>query len=228
MKPEVTVALQGHIKNLVAAKISGAKNIEIMPSRDRLVRMLASPPHEFPPDVPQRERYVSLVRKQFAIQEVQRPIMPQVSSPIPSFTRPLVVLSVATNSSDRNYPTAKWREVGIQLVARGFEVGIIGSPGSEVPKIEGAHDWVGKHSLRETMGVIATSALHIGGDTGTGHIAGAYGVKTVVMYGPTSESKYQPAGAPSIALRNGTNPADVEVDEVVAAAAELLPVTVGA
>ncbi|MBX3097554.1 MAG: glycosyltransferase family 9 protein [Fimbriimonadaceae bacterium] len=225
MRPEVAFALQGHIKNLLAARLSGAKEIFVMPSRDGLVRALSRPIPEFQPEFPQRERYISLVRQRFQIPSVERPIMPTVTSPIPPSNRPRVLLSVATNSPTRDYPTERWAWIAEALINAGNEVGVIGVAGSPAPKVDGLQNWVGQHSLRETMGLISSAQLHIGGDTGTGHIAAAYGVPTVVLFGPTNENQYRPAGAPSVTLKSGTEPSAIEVEAVLDAANQLLRAT---
>jgi len=222
MKAQVAFALQGHAKNLIAARISGAREVFVMPSRDRLVRTMAKTLPEFPPDTPQRERYFVCLRQNFEIADVGRPIMPAVENPLGE-EQPDVVISVATNSPVRDYPLEKWTEVAAALSADGHRVAFIGGPGTKSPDFPDGLDLIGRHSLRETMGVIAGAKLHLGGDTGTGHIAAAYGVPTVVIYGPTNELQYAPAGSSTLALREGQDPAAVSPERVIEAARQLLP-----
>lgn len=222
MKPQVAFALQGHAKNVISARISGARVIFVMPSRDRLVKAMARTLPEFPPGTPQRERYFVCLRQKFQIADVERPLMPAVKSPLGD-DQPDVVISVATNSSVRDYPPEKWAEVARALAADGHRVAFIGRKGDPIPPFSQGLNLIGRHSLLETMGVIAGAKLHLGGDTGTGHIAAAYGVPTVVIYGPTDERQYAPAGSPTIALREGKCPSAVAPEQVIEAARTLVP-----
>lgn len=53
---------------------------------------------------------------------------------------------------------------------------------------------IGQTSLKEAMAVVQMSAVHVCGDTGTAHIAAAFGVPCVGLYGPTDPDRTGPFG----------------------------------
>jgi ADP-heptose:LPS heptosyltransferase len=59
---------------------------------------------------------------------------------------------------------------------------------------------IGRTSLKEAMAVVQRSAVHVCGDTGTAHIAAAFRVPVVSLYGPTSPDRTGPYGQRARAL----------------------------
>ncbi len=128
--------------------------------------------------------------------------MPDARNPAPRTSAPRVAISVGAGAPDKLVPVAHWEEVARQLQAEGAEVVFLGGPGDPVPTCPGAIQLVGKISLRESMGAIAASDLHLSADTGNGHIAAAYGVPTVSVFGPMDPSRFRPYGPLARVLRD--------------------------
>jgi heptosyltransferase-1 len=63
---------------------------------------------------------------------------------------------------------------------------------------------IGRTSLKEAMAVVQRSAVHVCGDTGTAHIAAAFRVPVVSLYGPTSPGRTGPYGQRSRTLYKKT------------------------
>lgn len=61
----------------------------------------------------------------------------------------------------------------------------------------------GKLTLRETAGVIAASGIVIANDSGLGHVAGAVGVPTILLFGPTPDRTLGPLPPNVKILRTG-------------------------
>ncbi|MFN7162257.1 MAG: glycosyltransferase family 9 protein, partial [Fimbriimonadales bacterium] len=59
---------------------------------------------------------------------------------------------------------------------------------------------IGRTTLKEAMAVVQRSAVHLCGDTGTAHIAAAFRVPVVSLYGPTSPDRTGPYGQRDRAL----------------------------
>jgi heptosyltransferase-1 len=59
---------------------------------------------------------------------------------------------------------------------------------------------IGRTSLKEAVAVVQRSAVHVCGDTGTAHIAAAFRVPVVSLYGPTSPDRTGPYGQRSRTL----------------------------
>ncbi len=64
-----------------------------------------------------------------------------------------------------------------------------------------AIDLVGRTNLRETIAVLSTVQVAVGGDTGVMHLAAGLGRPTVTVFGPTPIAKWGHHYAPHIALQ---------------------------
>lgn len=53
---------------------------------------------------------------------------------------------------------------------------------------------IGQTSIKEVMAVVRNSWVHVCGDTGTAHIAAAFGVPCVALFGPTDPDRTGPYG----------------------------------
>lgn len=136
-------------------------------------------------------------------------------------TGSLATIMVGAGHPTKLYPIAQWEAVARMLEA-GFEVVFLGGPGDPKPNTRGTRDLVGKTTLRQTMAWVAESDVHIAADTGTGHVAAAYGVPVVSVFGPFEPSEFRPYTSRGIVLREGADPALVSPDRVAEAARRLL------
>lgn len=140
----------------------------------------------------------------------------QISKQI-TLGRPMVSIAVSAGKPGKIYPLDRWETIGKELLSQGFQVAYLGGPGDPPARVDGAVDWVGKLSLSETMAAVALSRLHIAADTGTGHIAAAYGIPTISVFGPTSERQFRPYSVCGTVLRNSDDPASVPTESVLEA-----------
>ena len=90
-----------------------------------------------------------------------------------------------------------------------------------------AIDLTGRLSLPEASACLSRCALFVGNDSGLMHLAGAAGVPTLGLFGPTSAAEYAPAGRrAAVAMATGAAgaaPMDcLSVDAALAAALGLL------
>jgi len=83
---------------------------------------------------------------------------------------------------------------------------IVGSSGEQVelPKHAYLHDWVGRTSISDLVGVIRRAQVFVGVDSGPLHIADALKVPCVGLFGPTSEVSWGLLNSNARILR--TNP----------------------
>jgi ADP-heptose:LPS heptosyltransferase len=151
-------------------------------------------------------------------------IMPDISGvELPQrSTRPLATITVGTGHPFKNYPLAKWSEVAKELIKTGFEVAFLGGTGDEAPATQGALNWVGKLELRQTMAAVATSRIHICGDTGTGHIAAAYGTPVVSLFGYLPSRRFAPYTENKVVVERPGSVAKIDVREALGAIEEAL------
>jgi ADP-heptose:LPS heptosyltransferase len=151
-------------------------------------------------------------------------VMPDVESearqlrPMLAGEGPLVTIAVGAGAPRKIYPIARWRTVAQRLMAGGARVAFLGGTGDPPPDLEGAVDLVGKLPLRSTMAAVAISKLHLAGDTGSGHIAAAYRVPVVSVFGSMDPANYRPYTAAGIVLREGSEASCVPTGSVIEAA----------
>jgi len=157
---------------------------------------------------------IDCVKPQWTMPQVDRPDVPK-----------LVTISVGGGAMNKVLPVARWEWLGSQLLAIGYQIAYLGGPGDPEPAVAGAQSQVGKLSLSESMGWIAGSVLHVSADTGNGHIAAAYGVPTVSVFGPTDPVRYRPYSNCAKVLRASSHLiGDVSDDEILEAAISQLEV----
>ncbi len=157
----------------------------------------------------------------------EHPLMPQLFDERGNIAsrdgRPLATLSLASSSDAKRYPVDKWRLVARRLSQEGFEVVALGGPGDPQLGLKGdtAQDLVGRTSLRQTMAAIQMSAVHVSADTGTGHIAAAYGVPVVSLFGPSNPDRFRPFTRRGAVLRKGADTGAIDPEDVIQAVATL-------
>ena len=83
----------------------------------------------------------------------------------------------------------------------GLAVVFIGGPGDKpleealrTLKRRPLRSLIGQTSLKEAMAVVVHSSVHVCGDTGTAHIAAAFNIPCVALYGPTDPDRTGPFG----------------------------------
>jgi hypothetical protein len=108
-----------------------------------------------------------------------------------------VVVHPGAASAARRWPVGRWGAVVTALRAAGHPVVVTGTAdeadlGAALAGA-GARDLTGALDLDALAGVVAGSRLVLSGDTGTAHLATAYGVPSVLLFGPTPPHWWGPA-----------------------------------
>lgn len=204
------IDLQGHSKTAICLRFSGARKRWHVRSFDPLCSILSRA-------VPAKGGVHTVDRNLEALEAIglEIPARPQwVMPPVSPMTetRPLATIAVGTGHPKKNYH--RWQEVGESLLREGYEVVYLGGPGEEAPAT-GGRSLVGRLSLRETMDWIAGSRVHIAADTGSGHIAAAYGVPTVSVFGWTDAKLFRPYSDRGTVLDAGPGMDRVEPEAIV-------------
>lgn len=217
---DVGVDLQGHAKTAICLRFSGARKRWHVRAFDPLVRTLSR-------SVPTEGAIHTVDRNLEALKTMgaTTPASPNfLMPPVPAdpmYEQPLATIAVGTGHPIKNY--RRWEEVGNQLQSKSYNVLYVGGPGEQGPTT-GGRSLVGSMSLGETMSLIAKSRIHLAADTGSGHIAAAYGVPVVSIFGTTDPAIFRPYAAQdrSRVLYAGPNMDGVTPDQVVEAAISLL------
>jgi hypothetical protein len=117
-----------------------------------------------------------------------------------------VVLHPGAASASRRWPAPRWARLAHRLATAGRRVTITGSdtehdlctaiaagaqrlsPGTTL----GIEVLAGGLNLSELADVVGRAALLISGDTGVGHLATAFGTRSVLLFGPTPPAWWGP------------------------------------
>lgn len=206
--------LHGHFKTALCLKLSGAQHRIASRSTDPfsgrfnpVLPTSESPLHEV-------ELGAAAIRHFLPIDLPESPIMPEVATG----RRYDVLIQTGAGQEDKRLPLPVVSTVAESLAGQGFKVALIGAPGDPDPEIPGVTSHVGRATLPETMSLICSARMHIGGDTGTGHIAAAYNIPTVTVFGRTDPVRFRPWGKHGTVLQHGTSMRDVTAEQVLTAA----------
>ena len=137
-----------------------------------------------------------------------------LASPVPrtlAAARIVLVPAGAKNlvreDSLRRWPVESFVAVARELLAQGADVLLAGGPGDGWASAAFAGlpvgDYIGRHTLVETVGLFASSDIVITPDTGPLHLAGITQASIVAIFGPTSPHFFLPQRPGVVALWGG-------------------------
>jgi ADP-heptose:LPS heptosyltransferase len=218
MRLDVGLDLQGHSKTALCLRIAAPRKRLSAFSTDPFAARL-NPQLEGDPNGAHRVERMLAAAQQFGTFQVpKRPIMPALPGPSAS----LITISTGAGATNKIYPAKAWIQVARHFVEAGFQIQFLGAGPDPSVEVPGTKNWVGKLTLRESMAKIACSVLHLAGDTGSGHIAAAYGVPVVSIFGPTDPRLFRPYSEVATVLKKSDRTADCSAEEVISAAEALL------
>jgi len=225
---DIGIDLQGHSKTALALRIASPKHRVAVRPVDALSRMLnPMAANSLGPMHMVDENLLALSRLG-PFSTDPRWVMPSVSAELPAVkarlapNKPLATITVSTGHRRKNYDPAKWARVADAMVKQGYQVAYLGGPGDGAPHSEVTTDLVGRLSLAETMAAVAMSQIHFAADTGTGHIAAAYGVPIVSVFGATDPRVYRPYSKKGRVIDLKCHPSEVPPELIVEAGLALL------
>ena len=123
-------------------------------------------------------------------------------------------------------PEKTWRTDGFLAVAEHLkrehelEPVFIGGPTDDFAPFRDYTSLAGA-SLNKTKALLRDASLFIGNDSGPAHMAAAFGVPVVVIFGPSDAAVWAPWRTEARVLRNASAITDISVDEVLAACNDL-------
>ncbi|MCW5936980.1 MAG: glycosyltransferase family 9 protein [Fimbriimonadaceae bacterium] len=141
---------------------------------------------------------------------------------------PLVLVNAGAGWATKRWDPAKFAQVAESCTRAGCDVAFLGAPGDR-PIFEEVRartstpvlDMVGKTNIAELVALVSLADVHLGGDTGSTHIAAALGVKAVGIYLVTDPVRSCPYG--QIQRCFAGNPEADEVVRMVQTCLELEP-----
>jgi ADP-heptose:LPS heptosyltransferase len=145
-------------------------------------------------------RWLRLVREGLPAQVGGEPAVPGIlgTPPDGSMIRNATVVHCGAAAASRRWPPERFAAVAVLLAAEGHDVVISGGPGEEQLTDEIAHAaGVAKCtglSVLELLELVGHARLVLSGDTGVAHVAAAYRVPSVTLFGPVSPTRWGPPG----------------------------------
>ena len=113
---------------------------------------------------------------------------------------PFVALHPGSGSVTKNWPLARWIELGDQLLGSDLQLLIVGGEADQFQLATLQNHWseararfANNLSLPHLAAVLA-DALFVGHDSGVSHLAAAAGANCVLLFGPTDPTVWAPAG----------------------------------
>jgi ADP-heptose:LPS heptosyltransferase len=140
-------------------------------------------------------------------------------APLPAAREPYAVIHPASAAAYKTWSAAGFVEVAEHIRrTRGLEPVFIGAGGDDLTPFA-AYRTVQGAPLREAMSLIGGARLFVGNDSGPAHIAAAYGVPLVVLYGREEHrviwAPWRAEWASTLCAAEGIH--TLEVEEVLAA-----------
>jgi ADP-heptose:LPS heptosyltransferase len=111
----------------------------------------------------------------------------------------IILIAPGASYREKQWGLEKFRQLAKGLADRGHAVGLIGGPtdvgqAASIAEALPLQNFVGRTTLRETAGLIASAGLVIGGDSVALHLAAALGTPSIALFGPTPPKQWAPRG----------------------------------
>jgi heptosyltransferase-3 len=142
----------------------------------------------------------------FPVERVSRPVLPQA------------VIHPMASAPDKTWPAENFHAIADSLKPD-FEPIFIGGPHDNLDEFADYRRISGA-PLSEIKSLLAGASLFIGNDSGPAHMAAAFGVPSVVLFGPSDHEVWSPWRTEAAVLKSEDIRA-IEVSEVLEAAQHL-------
>jgi heptosyltransferase-2 len=125
---------------------------------------------------------------------------------------PVVGIVPGSNAPARRWPTGRFGAVAQALGARGARVVVMGGVGEVGLTAQvsaacpGAFDAGGRTDLADLAALLSLCDLVVTNDTGSMHLAGAVGTRTVSLWGPSDPNEVRQVGAPDVRVTGASLP----------------------
>lgn len=213
---DIGVDLQGHSKTALALRLSGAKERRAAYATDSFARLVNPLVKGDFGRLHRVERNMEALADAIRLDADYSPIMPGLTR-LEGLPARYVAIHTGAGAIWKQWPIERWQSVAQKMP---LPVVFLGGPTDPVPEAD--INLVGKLSLEDSMRAAAFAEAHLSGDTGSGHIAAAYGVPTLSIFGRTQPEVFRPYGANARVLRNGNETELVTVEDVIAEMAQMV------
>jgi lipopolysaccharide heptosyltransferase III len=143
-------------------------------------------------------------------------------TPLSERKGPFAVLHPMASAPDKTWPAANFLTLAQQLDKHfGIQPVFIAGPGESLASFN-RYETVSGASLAQIKSLLAGAALFIGNDSGPAHMAAAFGLPVVVLFGNSDPDIWRPWGTEAVVLRSPNGIHSIDPSEVFKAV-ETLP-----
>ncbi len=129
--------------------------------------------------------------------------------------RPYAVIHAVAAQAEKTWSPEGFRAVAEHL-SRDLEPVFIAGPGEDLSAFSKYRTIVGA-PLSETKSLLQSATLFVGNDSGPAHLAAAFGLPVVVLFGPSDPVIWAPWRVPSQVLSDRANIRNIPVKQVIGA-----------
>ncbi len=126
------------------------------------------------------------------------------------------ILHPVAATPEKTWPAANFLEIARHLDQSGINPIFIGGPADDLSPFA-RYQTVSGAPLSEIKRLLATASLFIGNDSGPAHMAAAFGLPVVVLFGPSDPAIWGPWHTSGEALQDPAGIAAIPVDRVLEA-----------
>jgi len=131
--------------------------------------------------------------------------------------KPYAVIHPMASAADKTWPAENFLAIAEHMERQlGLEPVFIAGPGESLAAFDGYPCLAGA-SLEELKSLLAGAALFIGNDSGPAHMAAAFGLPVVVLFGNSDREIWSPWRTEAVVLASPQGIHTIEVSEVVQA-----------
>jgi ADP-heptose:LPS heptosyltransferase len=142
-----------------------------------------------------------------------------IAPPSPGYP-PYLVLHPFASAPEKTWPAERFVAVADHLHAAGLLPLIVAGP-TDDPSVFSKFQVLRNPPLSELKSLMSGAALFIGNDSGPAHVAAAFGVPVVVLFGPSDPITWAPWRTESRVLTSPGSIGQIALEEVMAAAQAL-------
>ena len=119
--------------------------------------------------------------------------------------QPVAVIHPVAATPAKTWPAANFLEVAAHLKSSGLDPVFIGAPSDDLTQFQPAV----QSSLDDVKALLARAALFVGNDSGPAHMAAAFGLPVIVLFGASDREIWGPWRTASQVLPLSSDPAQV-------------------
>ena len=137
-------------------------------------------------------------------------------APPPAPAPPYAVIHAVAATPEKTWPAERFLAVARRLAAQDLEPVFLGGPGDDLAPF---HEYrtISGAPLKQVMSLLRGASLFVGNDSGPAHMAAAFGLPVVVLFGPSDPVIWAPWQTEAETIASPAGIGEIPVERVMAA-----------